>query len=194
MVDILIPNKIDFGYICPEIVLNTMAIQKYADCPANSMLVYMGENSSYLAYIGEWAGYFRSLLIAGTCRMKTITESQKVSFEKAKSLLLELCTNRENENCAFMAYYLKQFSHKLRQEIKRSELFYRRTLKQSPITKSCLTGKESHLYDTFNAPGNMEIINVFNIFKDKFRHQLHQEEVMLIENNIEVFVGAAYCL
>ncbi|MDR1891177.1 MAG: hypothetical protein LBQ23_03305 [Puniceicoccales bacterium] len=194
MVDILIRNKIDFSYICPEIVLNTIAIQKYADSPANSMLVHMGENSSYLACIGEWAEYFRSLPIAGTHLIKTIAESQKVSCEKAKSLLLEFFTNQETENRAFMAYYLKQFSQKLRQEIKKSELFYCRTLKQSPITKLYLTGRESHLYDTFNAAGNVQIIHVFDIFKDKFAHNLHEEEAMLIKNNIGVFVGAAYCL
>jgi Tfp pilus assembly PilM family ATPase len=194
MVDILIRNKIDFSYICPEIVLNTIAIQKYADSPMNSMLVYMGENSSYLTCIGNGAEYSRSIPITGIHLIKTITESQKVSFEKAKLLLLEFFSNQKDENRAFMTYYLKQFSQKLRQEIKKSELFYCRTLKQHPIKKLYLTGNESYLYDAFNTAKDMVIINMFDTFKHKFTCSLREEEIVLVKNNIGVFIGAVYCL
>jgi Tfp pilus assembly PilM family ATPase len=194
IVDILIRNKIDFSYICPEIVLNTIAIQKYADSPMNSMLVHVGENSSYLACIGNGAEYFRSVPITGIQLIKTIAESQKVSFEKAKLLLSKFSSNQEGENRAFMTYYLKQFSQKLRQEIKKSELFYCRTLKQHPIKKLYLTGSESHLYDAFNTAKDMEIIDMFDTFKHKFACNLREEEIMLVKNNIGVFVGAVYCL
>jgi Tfp pilus assembly PilM family ATPase len=194
IVDILIRNKIDFSYICPEIVLNTIAIQKYTDSPINSMLVHMGENSSYLACIGNGAEYFRSIPITGIHLIKTIVESQKVSCEKAKLLLSEFFINRENENHAFMTYYLKQFSQKLRQEIKKSELFYCRTLRQYPIAKLYLTGSESYLYDAFNTAKDMEIVNVFDIFKHQFACNLGEEEMVLVKNNMGVFVGAVYCL
>ncbi|MDR1173169.1 MAG: hypothetical protein LBK24_00015 [Puniceicoccales bacterium] len=194
IVDILIRNKIDFSYICPEIVLNTIAIQKYADSPTNSMLVHMGENSSYLSCIGNGAEYFRSIPITGIHLIKTIAELQKVSFDKAKLLLSEFFSNQEDENRAFMTYYLKQFSQKLRQEIKKSELFYCRTLRQYPIKKLYLTGSESYLYDAFNTAKDMEIINVFDIFKQQFACNLPEEELRLIKNNMGVLVGAVYCL
>ncbi|MDR1457563.1 MAG: hypothetical protein LBI47_01795 [Puniceicoccales bacterium] len=194
IVDILIRNKIDFSYICPEIVLNTIAIQKYTDSPTNSMLVHMGENSSYLTCIGDDAEYFRSIPITGIHLIKTIAESQKVSFEKAKLLLSEFFSNQEDENHAFMTYYLKQFYQKLRQEIKKSELFYCRTLRQYPIAKLYLTGSESYLYDAFNTEKDMEIINMFDTFKGKFACKLRDEEGMLVKNNMGVFVGAVYCL
>jgi Tfp pilus assembly PilM family ATPase len=194
IVDILIRNKIDFSYICPEIVLNTIAIQKYTDSPTNSMLVHMGENSSYLTCIGNDAEYFRSIPVTGINLIKTIAESQKVSFEKAKLLLSEFFSNQEGENRAFMTYYLKQFSQKLRQEIKKSELFYCRTLRQYPVTKLYLTGSESYLYNAFNTAKDMEIISMFDTFERKFACKLRKEEGMLIKNNMGVFVGAVYCL
>ncbi|MDR2779403.1 MAG: hypothetical protein LBB16_03960 [Puniceicoccales bacterium] len=194
IVDILIRNKINFSYICPEIVLNTTAIQKYTDSPTNFMLVHIGQNSSYLACIGCGEEYFRSIPITGMHLIKIIAESQKVPVEKARLLLLDFFSNQDNENRAFMAYYLKQFSQKLRQEIKKSELFYCRTLKQPPITKLYLTGSASHLYDTFNGNNDMENISVFDIFKDKFASKLSEEDVALVKNNIGVFVGAAHCL
>jgi hypothetical protein len=40
---ILIRNKIDFSYICPDIVLDSTAISKYRDCRANDMLVHIGK-------------------------------------------------------------------------------------------------------------------------------------------------------
>jgi Tfp pilus assembly PilM family ATPase len=194
LIDILISNKVQFSHICPDILLTAAAMLNCTSSPTNSMLVHIGEASSYLACIGNGIEYFRSLPIAGLDLDKIIAESQKLSLTQAEALQMEFLRNPENENRAFMTYYIKQFAQKLRQELKKSELFYCRTFKQDPTTKLCLTGSRSKLYEFFKPEENMEIVDVFEVLKNSISGTMKQEEIDLLKPNIGTFVGAAYCL
>ncbi|MDR1401909.1 MAG: hypothetical protein LBI81_03075 [Puniceicoccales bacterium] len=194
LVDILISNKIQFSHICPDILLNTMAIVNCANSPANSMLVHIGQVSSYLACIGNGIEYFRTLPITGLNLVNTVAESQKISLSQAEALQLEFLKNPENENRAFMTYYIKQFAQKLRQEFKKSELFYCRTFKQDPTTKLYLTGTRGKIYDFFKSEESVEIVDVFEALKSNISASMPEEGRNLIKSNIGTFVGVAYCL
>ncbi|MDR1595316.1 MAG: hypothetical protein LBR91_00080 [Puniceicoccales bacterium] len=194
IIDALISNKIQFSHICPEILLNTIAIQNCAEAPQDSMIVHLGKTSSYLSCIGNGVEYFRMLPIAGAQLTKTIAESQKVSIAAADALQSEFLKNLENENRTFMMYYAKQFSQKLRRELKRSELFYCRTFKQNPTVKLYLTGCGCCLYKFFKGEDSTEIVDVFDKLKDNIDPEMSDDEIDLIRWNIGAFVGAAYCL
>ncbi|MDR1433489.1 MAG: hypothetical protein LBI61_04115 [Puniceicoccales bacterium] len=194
IIDILISNKIQFSYICPEIFLNTVAIQNYTDSPQNSMVVHIGNASAYLTCIGSNVEYFRVLPIAGSHLTKTIAEAQKLSEARAESLQVEFLENPANENRTFMAYYAKQFSQKLRQELKKSELFYCRTFKQNPTAKLYITGSRGKLYEFFKAEEGAEVVDMFEALKNSIGTCIGEAEIDLIKRNIGAFVGAAYCL
>jgi hypothetical protein len=154
----------------------------------------MANLSSYLACIGNGAEDFRSIPITGTGLIKTIVESQRIPIAKAKTLLSECFTSLEEENRAFMKYYPKQFSQKLRQKIKMSELFDCRTFKQLPIKKLYLSGRKRHLDNSFNSEGDMEIINVFDILKNNINANMSKDEISLFKEKIGAFLAAAHRL
>ncbi|MDR2737792.1 MAG: hypothetical protein LBB18_02505 [Puniceicoccales bacterium] len=194
-VDVLIRNKIQISYICPEILLNTVAVQNNVDSAANSIVLHVGEYSSHLACLGDNVEYFRMLPVAAGHLTKTVAELQKISISQAEKLQSEFMENKESENRAFMTYYAKQFVQKLNQELKKSELFYCRTFRQPPTTKLYLTGHKRKLYSLLSSDDrNMKIIDLFDVLKKNIAPGVSGEEVEIIGQSIGTFVGAAHCL
>jgi Tfp pilus assembly PilM family ATPase len=193
-VDILIRHGIKFLYICPEILLNAVAVAKCVDSSADSMLLCVKDLSSHAVCIGNDAEYFRTLPIAALHLNRTIADAQKISPQKAEEMQLEFLENQDNENRTLMTYYVKQFAQKLRQELKKSELFYCRTFRQNPTAKLYLTGRKSKLYALFKSEENAETVDLSDALALHIGENVKDDERKIICGNIGVFIGGAYCL
>jgi hypothetical protein len=193
-IDILIRNGIKFLYICPEILLNAIALGKCVDSSANSMLLCVEDVSSHLLCIGENAEYFRALPIAASHLNKTIADAQKITLARAEELQLEFLENQDSENRTLMTYYVKQFAQKLRQELKKSELFYCRTFKQNPTAKLYLAGDKSKLYALFKSEENSETVDLSDALSAHFSPGLSDGERKLVAGHVGAFIGGAYCM
>jgi hypothetical protein len=194
MIDILIRSKIQFSFLCPEIFLTKVAIREATKDFTNSMLIHVGTTSTYLVCMGGGVEYFRTLAMAGANLSRTIADSQKISIARAEELQSEFLKNQGGESHAFMTYYTKQFCQKLRQEFKKSELFYCRTFSQSPVEKLFLTGSRKDLYARFKADEKREMVDIFDLMKDHINPKMKREEVDMVRGDIGAFVGAAHCL
>jgi hypothetical protein len=194
IVDILLRNGVHFSYVCPEILLNTIALNGCVEAPMNSMLVHIGATSSYVSCIGSDAEYFRTLPISGMVLNRTICDARKVSAARADELQLEFLGQGDSENRVFMTYYAKQFAQKLRQEIKKSELFYCRTFGQNPIGRLYLTGSRCGLYRYFKTEDDVELIEMFDSMKGRIGGGVTAGEIDILRDNIGTFIGAANCL
>jgi Tfp pilus assembly PilM family ATPase len=194
IVDVLIRNKLQFSYVCPGVLLNTVAMQSHIDSSLNSMLIHIDKTCSYLICSGDNIEYLRTLPISATDFNRSISQSQKVSMTQAEELQLEFLSDKDSTNRTFMTYYAKQFSHKLRQELKKSELYYCRTFRQPPITTLYLSGGRCGLYSHFKETTEVEMVDVFDALKNNISQDLRADEVGLIKDELGVFVGAAHCL
>ena len=190
--DVLLRNKIQFSYICPEILLNNVAIEKCLNGEKNVMLINVGEEVSYLSCIGDSELYMRMIDVSGCDLNKTISSSQNITLAQADVLQKKFENKSSGEDEALMSYYVKQFTQQVRQEIKRSELFYCRTFNQQQIEKVYITGNKGPLYEIFQKAGNVIEVSLFDVLRDRVSSSLSEDDVALIRGTIGCFIGALY--
>lgn len=192
-IDILLRNKIQFKYICPEVLLNNIAVKQYFNIAGSVTVANVGSQTSVLSCLSHSAEYLRSIPMSASDLTRTISDAQKISAEQSVKLQDEFFSGTETDNSALMAYYTKQFIQRLNQEIKRSELFYCRTFQQVPVSTIILTGKARKLCRYFRNDDNISVIDVSEM-SSRYIAISDADKSEQIKDDICSFVGAAYCI
>ena len=145
-----------------------------------------------LSCIGDSELYMRMIEVSGCDLNKTISSSQNITLAQADVLQKKFENKSSGEDEALMSYYVKQFTQQVRQEIKRSELFYCRTFNQQQIEKVYITGNKGPLYEIFQKAGNVVEVSLFDVLHDRVGSSLSEDDVSLIRGTIGCFIGALY--
>lgn len=192
-VDILLRNKIQFKYICPEVLLNNIAIKQCFGVSDPEIVVNVGHHVSFLSCLGHASEYLRNVPISSSDLTRTIADAQKISLGQAERLQKDFFDGVEDDNSALVAYYTKQLTQRLNQEIKRSELFYCRTFKQAPIATIIFTGQARRLCRYLLHVDGVNIVDIADS-ASRYISVSDTDKTEQIKDNICSFIGAAYCI
>jgi hypothetical protein len=200
LLDILLKRKVNFSYLCPEIILNVIALQERTEGLQNTMLLHIGSETSLISINGKGAQYMRVVPVAFDWVDNQISTSQQIPVPDARKIKLEYVQklSQNSVGLTFVAYYIRQFVGKMQQELKRSELFFCRTFGQAPVTKIVISGKcveiatFSDVLSELNASTKIEIAN--QLAGDVFDSLLDGGKRNILLHNIFAYIGASSCI
>jgi hypothetical protein len=200
LLDVLLKRKVNFSYLCPEIILNVIALKEHVKDFQNTMLLHIGSETSLISINGKGAQYMRAIPIAFDWVDNQISTSQQIPVPDARKIKLEYVQklSQNSAGLTFVTYYIRQFVGKIQQELKRSELFFCRTFGQSPVTKIILSGKcmdivtFSDILSELNASTRIEMAN--QLAGDVFDDSLDGSKRNILLHNIFTYIGASSCV
>lgn len=201
LLDTLLRKRVTFSYLCPEILLMQLAIQKFLQKKENIITAHVGAGTTLLSVSNRNAQYVRIIPFATDWVDEQIANSQKISLEDARTIRQEQVQklNDESNGASFVRYYVRQFGQKFQQELKRSELFFYRTISQSKTYKILLSGPLSGVQDfseiiqEFNPDSSVEPASQ-SVQPELFSKSLSDDKCACILQNAFTFVGASQAL
>ncbi|MDR1255614.1 MAG: hypothetical protein LBJ94_01630 [Puniceicoccales bacterium] len=200
LLDVLLRQKVNFSYLCPEIVLSAIALQGYTKKDSNAMLLHIGGETSLISISGKNAHHMRMLPLAFDWVDDQISTSQQIPTPDARKIKLEYAqrSSQSPAGLTFITYYIRQFASKVQQELKRSELFFCRTFSQSSVNEIILSGKctdiatFSDVLVELNSDTKIEM--AANAMKSVFGQSLDAAKRSVLSHNIFTYVGASSCI
>jgi hypothetical protein len=201
LLDVLLRRKVNFSYLCPEVVLNAIAMQEQAKNFENTMLLHIGSNSSLIAINGKDSRqHIRIIPLAFDWVDEQISASQKIPQKDARKIKLDYAQNlsQSASGLTFVTYYIKQFANKIQQELKRSELFFCKTFKQAAVRKIVMSGKGVdivtflEIMSEFNSNATIEIAG--KSVSGSYQAAMGEDKQRILSNNVFAYVGAVSCI
>ncbi|MDR3274235.1 MAG: hypothetical protein LBS87_02825 [Puniceicoccales bacterium] len=200
LLDILLRRKINFSYLCPEIVLDAIALQEHVKDFQSTMLLHIGSESSLISVNGKNVQHVRMVPLAFDWVDGQISNSQQIPAPDARKIKLEYVQklSQSPAGLTFITYYIRQFANKMQQELKRSELFFCRKFNQSPIKRIILSGKcmdivtFSEVIAELNANTKIETAN--KVMEGALGESLDGAKRDILSHNIFAYVGASSCV
>ncbi|MDR0595652.1 MAG: hypothetical protein LBF94_03115 [Puniceicoccales bacterium] len=200
LLDVLLRQKVNFSYLCPEIVLNAIALQEYVKDSQNTMLLHIGSETSLISVNGKNAHHMRVIQLAFDWVDDQISNSQQIPAPDARKIKLEYVQklSQSPAGLTFITYYIKQFANKMQQELKRSELFFCRTFGQSPVKRIILSGKcvdivtFSDVIVELNTDTKVETVG--KMMLEIFDKSLNEAKRDILSHNIFAYLGANLCI
>jgi ribosomal 50S subunit-associated protein YjgA (DUF615 family) len=200
LLDVLLRRKVNFSYLCPEIILNAITLQEFAKDSENAMLLHIGSETSLVSICGNNAQHMRVIPLAFDWVDDQISSSQQIPAPDARKIKLEYVQklSQSPAGLTFITYYIRQFVGKIQQELKRSELFFCRTFGQSPVTKIILSGKCSDIatfaetLSKFNA--NTKIETTGQLIENILDEPLEDAKQNILLHNAFAYMGACSCI
>lgn len=201
LLDILLRKDVKFSYLCPEILLMQTAIKNHSKGDGNIVLTHIGSGTTLFSISNGDSQYMRIVPFATEWIDEQIANSQKVPIEDARNIRQQQLQkiNNDSNGASFVKYYVRQFGQKFQQELKRSELFFYRTINQSKTSKILMSGILSTVHDF------SEVIQELNpevtiepatqsVPSSTFHELLSEDKRATILQNVFTFIGAAHAL
>lgn len=196
LIDTLLRKNVQFSYLCPEILLMQIAIQNFFKQEDNVIIAHVGSVSTLFSVSNSKAQYLRIVPFATKWIDDQIASSQKISSKEARKVRHEQLQklNSDSNGASFIRYYARQFGQKFHQELKRSELFFYRTISQAKTGKILLSGELSIVDDFFEIlrelnPGVAIEPAEKSINLEIFDKELSDEKRQLILHNVFTYLG-----
>lgn len=197
-IDRLLRAHVDFRYMCPEHLLNNVALRSKnkTDC----LSLHIGKTVSSVSFVGKNFTHVKNFNIAGDWINRKIAEAADIEYDEAEKRKRDLATTSEDKNvsnASFIAYYLTQFAQRLHVEVKKSELYYCSRFKENPVSDVIISGNGGN-YDqvlsTFGQSIAGRVVRDFDIFRDCLGSDLSDDVVYPIKQCLGAFYGAMVCL